>query len=290
MTGSTLSVDLEDADCPMCGAAERLGAYSLPPYAVVTCARCSFHYLSPRPPEAAMLEMYSSSEYYEGGEIGYDSYGVQELALRATFRRTVRELVRSGFAGGDLLEVGCGYGYMLEEAGSAFRHVTGTEYSRRAAASARERGLDVVTGGTADLPPDASFDCVISAHVVEHVYDPPSFVSGLVELLRPGGVLVLATPDMGSLWRRAMGSRWPSFKLPEHVVYFDRPSLQRLLTGAGLEDVRPFPYPHAFPLALIVSKLGLPGELVGRLGGMPIWLPATTLALSARQRRQPAEG
>jgi SAM-dependent methyltransferase len=268
----------------MCGAADRTLVYRLGPFGVVRCTACQLHYLSPRLPEDAMLELYRSGEYFEGGDVGYDSYADQAPALRATFRRVVAHLVRSGFAGGDLLEVGCGYGFLLDEARRVFRSCTGTEFSDDAAAAARDRGLEVFTGGIDALPPDRRFDCIVCAHVVEHVYDPRGFVASLRPLLRPGGSVVLGTPDMGSLWRRSMRSRWPSFKVPEHVLYFDRRSLTSLLVDAGFEQVRSFPYPHSFPLALVATKLGLGGlgRRAGRFGTLPIRFPATTLALSAR--------
>jgi len=269
----------------MCGSVNRKAMFRFGEFGVVRCAACGLEYLSPRLVEDAMLELYRSGEYYEGGLVGYDSYSGQEAALRATFGRIVDELVRAGFGGGDLLEVGCGYGYFLEAARPAFTTVLGTEFSQTAAAAARGRGLDVITGGLADLPAGARFDCVFSGHVVEHIYDPRAFVAGLHELLRPGGVIVLGAPDSGSFLARTMGSRWPSFKIPEHVVYFDRATLSRLMADAGLEDVRPFHYPHAFPLALVFKRLGLGwlGDRSGRLGRVPIWLPATTVAVSGRR-------
>jgi SAM-dependent methyltransferase len=156
--------------------------------------------------------------------------------------------------------------------------------------------LLVITGGVDALPAGSTFDLIVAAHVVEHVYDPRSFVNGLLALLRPGGVVVLGTPDMGSAWRRVLGRRWPSFKIPEHVTYFDVRTLGRLMREAGLEDVRPFPFLHAFPLALVTKKVGLGfvGRLAGRFGATPIWLPATTLSASGRRplnsgRRQGSE-
>ena len=232
-----------------------------------------------------MLAVYASGDYFEGEAIGYDDYAYQHIALRATFERVSRELVRAGVSGGDLLEVGAGHGLFLEAVAPGSRSVMGTELADAVAAAARSRGLDVRTGGLDAVPADRTFDCIVGAHVIEHVYDPRAFVSSVVDRLRPGGYLLLGTPDMGSPWRRAMGRRWPSFKVPEHVLYFDRRTLRAVLVGAGLEDIRPFRYLHSFPLALIFRKLGAksPERRLGRLGQIPIPMPWTTLALIARK-------
>jgi SAM-dependent methyltransferase len=283
---------LEVADCPMCGSSERVARYALLPYGVVRCARCGMHYLSPRLPEQVMLDLYRTGDYFEGREVGYDSYAEQEAALRATFRRVAKDLVKAGYAGGDLLEVGAGFGYLLETVRPDFRSVMGTEYAAAAAEAAQARGLDVRVGGLDAVPADRMFDCIVGAHVIEHVYDPRAFVGELMTRLRPGGRVILGTPDMGSAWRRLMGRRWPSFKVPEHVLYFDRPTLTALLIDAGFEDVRSFPYLHSFPLSLIFGKLGVrsASRRLGALGRLPVPLPATTLALSGRKPGDRSQG
>jgi hypothetical protein len=81
---------------------------------------------------------------------------------------------------------------------------------------------------------------------------------------------------MNSPLRKVMGRRWPSFKIPEHILYFDAKSLSDLMEKAGLTNVRALPYPHAFPLALIASKLGLPLPRV--FGNVNVWVPTTTVA------------
>jgi hypothetical protein len=80
--------------------------------------------------------------------------------------------------------------------------------------------------------------------------------------------------------------------VPEHVLYFDRRSLTRLLVAVGFEDIQPFPYRHAFPLTLVAEKarLGWLARRAGSLGNRPIWLPGTTLALSARKPGSPTGG
>ncbi len=240
------------------------------------------HYLYPRLTEQAMHQVYRDPSYYEGGSSGYadTSYIDQETSLRATFKSLLRNLDRRGMTGGNLLEVGCGYGYLLDEARLYFRHRTGTEFSEDGAARARATGAEVFVGGIEQLPRDASFDCAVAIQVIEHIYDPIGFVGELATRVKPGGYVVLATPDIGGGLRKLMGRRWPSFKVPEHVVYFDFDSLQRLLAGAGLVEVRRLPYPHAFPLGLVAAKFGL--SLPQPLERINVWVPATTVAAYGR--------
>jgi len=94
---------------------------------------------------------YVDDAYFEGGTAGYSSYQAQESTLRPTFRRFLAELDRRGMTGGRLLEVGCAYGFFLDEARGHFAHRTGTDYSPAALEKASSRADHVILGGTAEL-------------------------------------------------------------------------------------------------------------------------------------------
>lgn len=223
-----------------------------------------------------MMHRYQDDGYFQGENEGYSAYEAQEAALRATFRRFLRALEARGPCGGKLLEIGCGYGFLLSECRELFRSRTGTDYSHKAVSLARRHAESVYVGGVDAVPSCAKFDCIVANQVIEHVYRPKEFVKGLKEHLNPGGRVVLTTPNMGAFWRRLMGHRWPSFKVPEHVVFFDRASLIRLLEDCELRSIGVLPYPHAFPLPLVGEKLGV--RLPSFLGRFSLWLPATTIA------------
>jgi SAM-dependent methyltransferase len=227
-------------------------------------------------------EAYRESSYYEGGACGYadTSYTAQELALRATFKRLLHNLAKRRLTGGDLLEIGCGYGYLLDEARSFFNRRLGTEFSQQGADIARATGAEVFVGGAEQVPLGSKFDCIIATQVIEHVYEPLLFVKQLEAYTKPGSHIVLATPDIGGVLRRLMGRRWPSLKAPEHILYFDYRSLSSLMRRAGLSDIRRLPYPHAFPLSLIAAKFGF--KLPPWLGHIKVWVPATTVAAYGR--------
>lgn len=273
------SANLEYPACPLCAGDQREFTFQLrDPFTVARCPRCGLHYLYPRLVESAIREAYQESTYYEGGVCGYAdaSYTDQEAALRATFKCLLNNLSERGLTCGSLLEVGCGYGYLLDEAAPYFDRRVATDYSPEAAAKARSTGADVLVGGIEQIPRDSRFDCVVAIQVIEHVYEPVSFVEQLVSRAKPGGHIVLATPDIGGVLRKTMGRRWPSFKVPEHVLYFDFRTLSILMCGAGLRDVCRLPYPHAFPLGLIAAKFRL--KTPERLARLKVWVPATTVA------------
>lgn len=271
---------VEEVPCPLCGGRDvsRAG-HREGPYRAVRC-RCGMWYLSPRLREEAMIPTYRDDRYFEGDGLGYSSYLAQEPTLRLTFRRLLAALERRGMTGGRLLEVGCGYGFFLDEARGRFDRREGTEFSEAAAARARQLADRVHLGGLERLGPGDRYRLAAVIHVIEHVYDPVGFVARLREHLEPGGWLVLATPDMGGFWRPLLGRRWPFYKMPEHVSYFDRASLRRLLLAGGYRDVVPIPYASFFTLDLIAQKLGL--RLPDRFPRPGVRLPATTVAMAGR--------
>jgi 2-polyprenyl-3-methyl-5-hydroxy-6-metoxy-1,4-benzoquinol methylase len=271
-------LDLENTNCPLCQSHEyRLVYTHLEPYKVVQCRVCRLYYLSPRLSETVMTRFYEESVYFDGGSVGYDNYLEQEYSLRMTFRRFLGTLREHSLVGGSLLEVGCGYGFLLEEAKAYFNVRIGTELSAAAAEMARRRADHIYEGSIERVPATEKFDCIMAIHVIEHAYHPRVFLTQLSQHLKSGGKVIIATPDFGSLWRGLMGKHWPSFKIPEHVLFFDRGSMATLMKQNGFSDIGVLPYPHAFPLSLIASKLTI--TLPNFFSKVTVWLPGTTLAM-----------
>ena len=272
--------ELEYPACPMCRSEQRETLYTgFGEHNVVRCTDCSMYYLHPRLTEPAITRFYQQDSYYEGGESGYSDtgYSNQERALRATFKKMVSNLRKRGLTGGALLEIGCGFGYLLEEAKPYFDKRVGTEFSGEGVRQSSEKADEVYEGGVEAVPDGLMFDCIIALQVIEHVYDPLDFVKKLIAHANPDASIVLGTPDIGGMLKAVMGRRWASFKVPEHVLYFDEKTLSTLMRRSGLTNIRRLPYPHAFPLSLISSKLHFP--IPASLSKLNIWVPATSVAL-----------
>ncbi len=75
-------------------------------------------------------------------------------------------------------------------------------------------------------------------NVFEHLYDPAATLAEIRRILAPGGLLVLAVPDAGSLDARIFGPRWTGYDVPRHLYTFDRHTLDRMLNRAGFQVVR----------------------------------------------------
>lgn len=119
----------------------------------------------------------------------------------------------------ELLDLGTGSGHIAEEFAKQARKVTSVDV-----ADEREvrDGYEFVKVDSAKLPfKDGSFDVVVSNHVVEHVPDQATHLHELVRVLRPGGVVYLATPN--KLWLRD-----PHYRLP-FISWLPRRASQRYL-------------------------------------------------------------
>ncbi|MGV0625273.1 class I SAM-dependent methyltransferase [Mycolicibacter minnesotensis] len=101
-------------------------------------------------------------------------------------------------AGRDVLEAGCGEGYGADLIAQVARRVTGLDYDEAAVAHVRARypRVTAVQGNLAELPlPDASVDVVVNFQVIEHLWDQGQFIAECARVLRPGGLLMVSTPN-----------------------------------------------------------------------------------------------
>jgi methionine biosynthesis protein MetW len=102
---------------------------------------------------------------------------------------------------GRVLDVGCSSGYLAHQLVERGCSVVGIELDARAAAAARAVCEDVLVGDVErmELPfPDASFDTVMCGDLIEHLRDPKGFLKRIRPLLRPGGRVVLTTPNVAN--------------------------------------------------------------------------------------------
>jgi len=117
------------------------------------------------------------------------------------FRRheAVYAAVADELSGGRVLEGGCGEGYGAARlAAGGHNRVVALDYDPSAVSHVRRRysALPVVRGNLVALPfDDQTYDWVVSLQTVEHLWDQDAFLAECRRVLRPGGRLVLSTPN-----------------------------------------------------------------------------------------------
>lgn len=202
------------------------------------CAACDHIVVHPFPSAKELARLYS----FEGG---YQTQAADDTArtrpAHPKFVARVARLARYR-QGGRLLDVGCSYGEFLGVARERGFEVEGVEMSPDTAALARAKGIPVFAGSLADARfPDASFEIVHAGDVIEHLTDVQDFVAEVRRVLRPGGVLVVATPNHDAFFPRAtlalyrlLGIPWSHATPPLHLHQFSTRSLTRLLAEHGL--------------------------------------------------------
>lgn len=138
-----------------------------------------------------------------------------------------------------LLDVGCSSGAFLATACRLGFPAMGVEPSAEAAQSARNAGLMVFTGYLDQARfPDASFDAITLIEIVEHLRDARALLQECARILKPGGVVLVTTPNAHSWTARVMGARWAGFSLNDmggHISFFNPRSMRLLAARSELQ-------------------------------------------------------
>jgi SAM-dependent methyltransferase len=220
---------------------------------ILECASCG---LGRAQASAFDPAAYYNEDYFSGGHAdGYANYLGAEPVLRREFGRSV-EFIRRFRPGGRLLELGCAYGFFLQEA-ARYYEVAGIELAADAAAHCRRTGLHVWHGvaDAAILRQIGPVDVVVLLDVIEHLPQPYETLALCRQQLEPGGIIVITTGDFASPTARLLGARWRLMTPPQHLWFFTPESMRRLAAGLGLV-VQHLDHPGKIvPLSLIAFQL-----------------------------------
>lgn len=222
----------EEVETAFPAAAKRAGS------ALVRCRRCRLVFQTFREDESSLLSLYSD-EYYAHWGVAEDFDGVFDLKRRSA-RRYLKGLLRQwrGDGADRLLDFGCAFGFLLTVAREIGFEVSGLEVSPAGAYVKRTLGCPVY-GGISELNalPVGYFGIITMIDVLEHLPDPLESMRALTRVLKPGGAVLVVTPDVGSAAARLRPSGWPHFK-GEHVCYYSASSLSALFSACGMKMVR----------------------------------------------------
>lgn len=225
--------------CPLCGGAtshafttsDRNRAISSDDFHYRRCADCGSIHLVDVPPD---LDRFYPSEYF-------GLLTREKLRAEAAAERYKLQFVTRHIACGRVIEVGPGDGRFAIQALEAGFDVAAIEPDAAAAAHLRAMlGLHVVESAAPEqaLPTLGGADAIVAWHVIEHVPRPWALLDAAAAALRPGGIVVLATPNPAAFGLRVLGSRWPHIDAPRHLFLLPHGAVIARGRALGLEPVK----------------------------------------------------
>ncbi len=248
---------------------------------------CGLVSLDNRFSEADMVTHYADYLPTDAGHIGDWGKMMKPVIKRAA------QLIRSktGRTGGRLLDVGCGYGFFLQEMQSREWQVEGIELSQQGREYAQNTwDIKVHAGPLEDLAlPEHSFDVVTLFYVIEHVTDPVAVLKAVRKILKPSGLVLLRWPHSTPIVKilGPLSKYLDLYHTPYHLYDFSSETMRRLLSMTGFTDIETSIGGHTRSPEWLdrwaASAFGTLGELLYSLSGGHILLPGiskTTTALT----------
>ena len=214
---------------------------------------CSLVWLDPSPLAEDTGQLYLNYYTHQSGCLDSESNGINKQAreplhlpyslvkrvlLIRRGRKRLKEMFLSGVKAGRLLEIGCGDGRRLLRLQKKGWLVEGQEVDKKAISNALSGSdLRIHEGELRELAlGECTFDAVVLNHVIEHLLDPIEVLRECHRILKPGGRIVMVTPNMESLGHRHFGSSWRGLEPPRHFYIYNQRNLREVALAAGFDD------------------------------------------------------
>lgn len=225
----------------------------------------------------------SSTKDTYSREAKYDEY-TMDLS-KVYYHKIIKEVTRE-CPEGSILDIGCYDGSLGEVFLKRGYKVSGLEAHKEASTKALEKGIDVVQKDIESGFPwkDNSFDCVIAAEIIEHIYDTDKFLEEIKRVLKKDGVLVISFPNVACLTNRIklLFNMYPRFceyqagSAGGHIRVYTLGAIKKQLREHGFNTISSiganFPFPmHVKGIPNILRKIAVYiGDFTPSLAGQII--------------------
>lgn len=262
---------IPEKDCFLCGAGDTfINGFSGIKAAgrsfdIRFCKSCGLGVTVPFLSDEELKGLYSSIHYRAEDATRFIS-PLEKLVKRVRLGRC-RNVERFSVKKGRILDIGCGRGDFLALMAERGWTGTGLEVDERVEGLAARSGLDLRAGQLGDVSLEESeFDALTFWHVFEHIKRPRAALAEARRVLKPGGLLVVAVPNIESLQARLTGRHWFHIDPPYHMYHYSTENLERLIEDSGFDvlDVRHFSFeynPFGY-LQSILNALGFRQNLL----------------------------
>lgn len=229
--------------CPLCKSGLFLNhkeikdhSISQESFILCECASCKLIFTNPRPSKEDSDRYYQSKNYISHQDQTKSITDILYKLVRTyTIHKKVALLNSLVPSKGQLLDIGCGTGYLLKAAEQKGWKGTGMEPGKTARKFAKKKGLTVYK--TLEKLPTNTYDCITLFHVLEHIHELRKNTKSIIKLLKKNGYLVIGVPNRDSWDARHYKDKWAAWDVPRHLYHFNQESFGNLIEEFNLELV-----------------------------------------------------
>lgn len=291
--------------CPVCQSKKSHPLFQKHQRSYFLCQNCDLKYVFPFPTAQEIRQFYQPDYWrqksFRGQKIsGYVSYLKEKDSFLTYFQGILAQSERFNLSG-RVLDVGCGYGFFLEVAQNAGWKIYGLDLSTEPIRQAKKQlGVKTIYNKPlerAGFRPNY-FALVTSFHTIEHMTQPARFLKEAGRVLKPGGLVLLTTPNASGWQSRLMRKSWFSYRHPDHLLFFNFRNLALLLKKAGFVKIKKLKAParlyslsylleisQCYHRVKLLTKLTkLVKKTIGPLGKVGISIPSGDLLVVAEKK------
>lgn len=259
---------LEQVSCLFCHSENRRLISKEDVFSVCECLDCGLVYVNPQPSDDDIQRFYDAM--YETQPQTFP----KERSSRYVEKHIARTLQQLMPQGGDLLEIGCGFGFLLERLANTRWRCSAIEPATLAVEHVRENlpFVNIKRGDiySVEIAPESQ-DCVVAIAVLEHLKDPRRALQKMLSCLRPGGILVVQVPYVSPYLK--MKKVLPFIPIymeaPRHLIDFSPGTLRLFFEELGICDIgcdvaRPYCTPD-LALEVVTWAVKIPAILLHKL-------------------------
>ena len=231
--------EFKEVACPACGISRSKVIFKKGGFIFDICEECDTVFVNPRPSFGMLKEFYASSKSIKHWNdkifsVSEDSRRDQIFSQRA--KRIASLCGEYGTRIKILIDVGAGFGTFCEEVKklAIFERIIAVEPSRDLAATCRRKGIEVIEKPIEEVKLEGA-DVITCFELIEHLYDPQSFIMACGKALSREGLLILTTPNIKGFDLSLLSKVSDNIAAPNHLNYFHPGSIQRLLECRGFK-------------------------------------------------------
>jgi 2-polyprenyl-3-methyl-5-hydroxy-6-metoxy-1,4-benzoquinol methylase len=205
------------------------------------CKSCGLEFVSPRPDVEEIAHYYDKQYFTQRTDRGYNNYFSDEIRTEI-IRVLGLNLKDLGFFDYEetcddqknYLDIGCAAGYSVEFLKKRGWDSSGIDVSHDCVENAQSRDLDVIQGDYLQWKNPVSCDVISMWATIEHLHCPHLFLEKIHSELKSGAMLYISTCRSGGInFKQFKGSQWRYYNVPEHLFYFSKKNIKKLLAKHG---------------------------------------------------------